>query len=112
MNRYIVLYCGAHNISIQLEKMGIFFFQFAKYTFCKPFWGLSNDLFVEIFKPEGVVFHKDWEYTKKAIWEISAKYIDSFETAELGGLPVVRQYPGIAPESQGRCVAPYEASKV
>ena len=46
-------------------------------------WGLSNDLFWEIFKPEGVVFHKDLEYTKKAIWEIRAKYIVSFENADL-----------------------------
>ena len=73
----------AHTIYRFIWKKWGYFLNLHNLHFSNLFWDLSNDLFVEISKPEGAVFHKDQEYTKKAIWEISAKYIDSFETADM-----------------------------
>ena len=40
------------------KKWG-YFLNFHNLHFSNLFWYLSNYLFVEIFKPEGAVFHKD-----------------------------------------------------
>ena len=77
MNRYILF----NKYIDSFGENGDIFLHLQNLHYSNLFWGLYYDLFVKIFKPEGVVFHRDLEYTKKAFWEISAKYIDSFETA-------------------------------
>ena len=55
----------AHTIYRFIWKKWGYFLNLHNLHFSNLFWDLSNDLFVEIFKPEGAVFHKDYNIPKK-----------------------------------------------
>ena len=55
MNRYILF----NKYIDSFGEKGDIFFNLQNLHFSNLFWGLSYDLFVKIFKPEGVVFHRD-----------------------------------------------------
>ena len=55
MNRYILF----NKYIDSFGENGDIFFNLQNLHFSNLFWGLSYDLFVKIFKPEGVVFHRD-----------------------------------------------------